>query len=281
MKKIKVSVQVKDFDIVDLNNLGSHNVTMSNVIVRSAQTLSLIEKRILMACISKMKDRTVKLSATEYANTYNVDLKNAYQHLKDGSTNLFNRYLSVNVKDGKSIGVMRIRWLSTSGYFDGEGYVTMGFAPEIMPHLINLKGQFTQYQLKQAADLRSLHSWRLLELLEQMRNDQPEGYLLISITDFHHAMEASESYKTNFSLLRQYVIEPAIKELNEKDGWAIEYIPLKRGRKVAALRFDFVKNKQLSLIQQGDPSLKNFVPKLKSPKAQPLHDYDESNWKPA
>ena len=43
MKKIKVSVQVKDFDIVDLNNLGSHNVTMSNVIVRSAQTLSLIE----------------------------------------------------------------------------------------------------------------------------------------------------------------------------------------------------------------------------------------------
>lgn len=281
MKKIKTTVQVKDFDIVDLHDLGSHSVVMSNVIVRSAQTLSLIEKRILMACISKMKDRTVELSASEYAKTYDIDLNKAYQHLKEGSSNLFNRYFTVAVKDGKRLGVLRIRWVSSSGYFDGEGRITVGFSPEVMPHLINLKGQFTQYQLKQAADLRSLHSWRLLELLEQMRSEQPEGYLLISITDFHHAMEASESYKTNFSLLRQYVIEPAIKELNEKDGWAIEYIPLKRGRKVAALRFDFVKNKQLSLIQQGDPSLKNAIPRLASPKALPIHQFDENNWKPA
>ena len=82
MKKIKTTVQVKDFDIVDLHDLGSHSVVMSNVIIRSAQTLSLIEKRILMACISKMKDRTVELSASEYAKTYDIDLNKAYQHLK-------------------------------------------------------------------------------------------------------------------------------------------------------------------------------------------------------
>ena len=36
-------------------------------------------------------------------------------------------------------------------------------------------------------------------------------------------MEATESYRKNFSLLRKWVIEPAVKELTEKDNWLIEW----------------------------------------------------------
>lgn len=272
---VKVTVSIDDLELVDLSSLGQRNVVMSNVIIRSAQTLSLIEKRILMAAVSKMKDREVELSAVEYAETYEVDLKNAYQHLKDAVLNLFERYLTVNFKDGKSTGTMRIRWVSAIGYVDGEGKIKINFSHEVMPQLINLKGQFTTYQLKQAASLRSVHSWRLLELLEQMRQKQGDGYLMISIDDFHHAMESSPSYRSNFSLLRRFVIEPAIKELNEKDGWAISYIPLKKGRKVAALRFDFEKDKQLSLLTPEDPSLKNVL--KTTGKAR---NWDENNWIP-
>ncbi|WP_431733691.1 replication initiation protein, partial [Kingella kingae] len=41
----------------------------------------------------------------------------------------------------------------------------------------------------------------------------------MSIEEFWHAMEATESYRANFQLLRKRVIEPAIKELTEKDNW--------------------------------------------------------------
>ena len=272
MAKTKTTITTASgFELVDINDLKSSSVVISNVVIRAAQTLSLVEKRVLMAAVSKMKDRSVELSATEYAETYGIELNKAYQHLKDAVNNLFERYLTVNFKDGKHTGIMRIRWVSAISYVDGKGKISLGFSHEIMPQLVNLKGQFTTYQLKQAAALRSIHSWRLLELLEQMRQKQGEGYLMISIDDFHHAMEASPSYRSNFSLLRRFVIEPAIKELNEKDGWAIDYAQLKKGRKVAALRFEFVKDKQLSLLSPTDPVVK-VTGKART--------FDKDNWIP-
>lgn len=247
MPKIKVTITEETkqgVDIINLNDLKKNNVVMSNVVIRAAQSLSLVEKRILMACVSKMRDKEVELTAGEYSETYGIELKHAYQDLKTGVMNLFNRYLTVNFKDKKHVGKLHIHWVQSAGYVDGEGKVVVEFTDKLMPQLVNLKGQFTQYQLQQAASLRSVHSWRLLELLEQMRQKQPEGHLIINIEDFHHAMEASESYKKNFGLLKKYLIDPAVKELNEKDGWAITYYPLKKGRKVAVLRFEFEKDPQ-------------------------------------
>lgn len=246
-KKIKVSIVEqtdRGVDLINLDDLKRNNVVMSNVVIRSAQTLSLVEKRILMACISKMKDKEVDLKATEYAQTYDVDLNKAYQQLKDGVVSLFKRYLTVNFKDKKHIGKLHIHWVQSAGYVDGEGKITVEFSDKIMPQLVNLKGQFTQYQLQQAATLRSVHSWRLLELLEQYRQKQPEGYLNINIEDFWHAMDISDSYRKNFNLLKTRVLDQAVKELNEKDGWAINYYPFKKGRKVAVLRFEFEKDPQ-------------------------------------
>ncbi|MDD0115899.1 replication initiation protein, partial [Shigella flexneri] len=91
-----------------------------------------------------------------------------------------------------------------------------------MPYLCELEDNFTKYQLSQACALRSVHSWRLLELFEQMNtNKENNGWLSISLEDFHHAMESPDSYKTTFGLLRKYMIEPAVKELTEKDHWMI------------------------------------------------------------
>ncbi|WP_211488914.1 replication initiation protein, partial [Escherichia coli] len=90
--------------------------------------------------------------------------------------------------------------------------------------------------------LRSVHSWRLLELFEQMNtNKENNGWLSISLEDFHHAMESPDSYKTTFGLLRKYMIEPAVKELTEKDHWMIDWKPIKKGRKVVRLEFWFRK----------------------------------------
>lgn len=287
-KRLKVKVieeTSQGVDIINLDDLKKNNVAMSNVLIRSAQKLSLIEKRILMACVSKMRGREVELKATEYAQTYDIELNKSYQHLKEGVTNLFNRYLTFNFKDGEHIGVMHVVWLQSAGYVDGEGKVIIEFSDKLMPQLVNLKGQFTQYQLQQAASLRSIHSWRLLELLEQMRQKQPEGYLTINIEDFWHAMEVKESYRSNFSLLRQYVIDPAVKELNEKDGWAISYYPFKKGRKVAILRFEFEKDPQQRLMLDFDTVKSDFekqqARERKNRQLQGLPNFDKNNWSPA
>lgn len=239
----------------DLMGLKRLNVVMANVVVRSAQSLTLAEKRILIAGIAKLrgKNEMVTLSAQEYAETYDVSLNTAYSQLKTAVENIFERYMQFQVSDGKTEGVSRIRWIDGYKYFDEEGYVRFGFGNQIFPYLFELnQGFFTKYQLKQAAALRSVHSWRLLELFEQMRQEKNgqklvDGWLHLPLEEFWHAMEATDSYKSNFGLLRKWVIEPAVAELTEKDNWLIQWEGIKRGRKVVAIKFKFERNPQQNL----------------------------------
>nr|WP_290430189.1 replication initiation protein [Shigella sonnei] len=186
----------------------------------------------------------VRITAQEYANTFGMPLKQAYSQLKEASENFFNRYIRFKLNEVSEIDVdvWKIRWLGAYKYNDGEANVLLHFTPQVMPYLCELEDNFTKYQLSQACALRSVHSWRLLELFEQMNtNKENNGWLSISLEDFHHAMESPDSYKTTFGLLRKYMIEPAVKELTEKDHWMIDWKPIKKGRKVVRLEFWFRK----------------------------------------
>jgi plasmid replication initiation protein len=232
-------------------DLGNNNVVISNYITRSAQTLSLVEKRILMAGIAKLSgvNGEVKLTAQEYAETYDVDIQTAYNQLRGAINALMKRTLSWQIKDGKHIGTLSCVWVQGYKYFKDEAYAKFKFSEYVFPFLFELQNEFTKYQLKQAAALRSVHSWRLLEMFEQYRDKvDGKGWLSMSIEEFWHAMEATESYKSNFQLLRKRVIEPAVKELTEKDNWLIEWEARKRGRRVAVLMFKFERNPQGSLF---------------------------------
>ncbi len=227
-------------------SLRGKNVVMSNAISRAAQSLSLAEKRIIFAAIAQMggKYAPVRITAQEYANTFGMPIKQAYSQLKEASENFFNRYILFKLNEVSEIDVdvWKIRWLGAYKYNDGEANVLLHFTPQVMPYLCELEDNFTKYQLSQACALRSVHSWRLLELFEQMNtNKENNGWLSISLEDFHHAMESPDSYKTTFGLLRKYMIEPAVKELTEKDHWMIDWKPIKKGRKVVRLEFWFRK----------------------------------------
>lgn len=65
-----------------------------------------------------------------------------------------------------------------------------------------------------------------------------------TIEDFCKSMEATEKQKGDFAKIRTKIIEPAVKELNEKDGWLIQWEAIKTGRRVTGLRFNFMKNPQ-------------------------------------
>lgn len=240
--------------------LSNHNVVISNYITRSAQTLNLVEKRILMAGIAKLGgvNGEIKLTAQEYADTYGVDIRTAYNELKRAVNTLMKRTLSWQITDGKKIGTRTTIWVQGYDYFKDEGLVKFRFSEYIFPFLFELEREFTKYQLQQAAALRSIHSWRLLEMFEQMKNKADgSGWLSMPIEEFWHAMEAKESHKKNFSDLRRWVIEPAVKELTEKDGWLIEWEARKRGRKVATLMFKFERNPQGGLFDQDTVPLPN------------------------
>ena len=186
-----------------------------------------------------------RLRAEDYAETFSVDPRTAYEQLKAAADHLYDR--SVTTKDTDPRGrpiVTKMRWIGRAKYHVGEGWVELSFHWEIVPHLFELKRRFTSYHLAQARALRSIYSWRLLEMMMQYKDT---GWREISIDDFCHAMEATESQRTNFAFIRRRIIEPAVKELREKDNWILTWEPVKAGRKVKGLRFEFQKDPQEQL----------------------------------
>lgn len=235
---------------------GSRWITMSNALTRAGHGLTLAEKRIVMCAVSKLDSRKVlppgevprtRITAAEFVETFNVDPNTAYEQLQEGAKHLYQRsiqfYEPAFKRNGKPLPptIVTMRWVGSVKYQKGEGWVELAWWPDLMRHLMGLKKQFTTYQLQQASALRSVYSWKLLELLMRFKD---KGHAQYTIEDFCTSMEATEKQRNDFGKIRTKMIEPAIKELIEKDGWLIQWTPIKAGRKVAAVRFDFMRDPQ-------------------------------------
>jgi plasmid replication initiation protein len=230
------------------------HVTMSNALVNSAQGLQLSEKRVISFAVAKLDSfksdggtvsGKVKLSAGDYAEAFDVDPDTAYNQLQACAESIIKKQVTWYEDGPKGPKKVQINWLSKAEYSKGEGVVSIWFTSHIQPHLVQLKAKFTSYKLAQTGALRSLYSWRLLELLTQFEST---GFRVMSIEDFADVMEATEKQRENFAAIRRKIIEPAVKELVEKDGWLIEWEPVKTGRKVTGLKFKFKRNPQGSLF---------------------------------
>lgn len=236
-----------------------HCVTMSNALTRAGHGLTLGEKRLVAWAASRLDSRhrlafgevpTTRIMAADYAEEFGVDLTTAYEQLEDAAKHLYIRSITFFEPAWKRNGTplpptkVQMRWVGAVKYQDGEGWVELKWWPDLLPHLVGLKNQFTTYKLQQASALRSTYSWKLLELL--MRFDAT-GWAEYDIEDFCASMDATEKQQQDFAKIRTKIIEPAIKELTEKDGWLIQWQPIKAGRRVRALRFTFMRNPQVRL----------------------------------
>lgn len=236
---------------------GERWVNMTNALARAGHGLSLAEKRLIAAAASKLDSRRApnpfqapktKITAQEYAETFGVDIDTAYDQLQSAGKQLFERKITfyeppASAKKKPALHMMR--WIGQATYHEGQAWIELHWWPALLPHLMGLRTTFTKYQLEQASALRSASSWRLLELLSSW---QDTGRAIFKIDEFATAMEATEKQRQNFAAIRRKIIEPAVKELTEKDGWMIEWDPIKTGRKVTGVAFSFRRNPQQKLL---------------------------------
>jgi len=237
---------------------GERWVSMTNALARAGSNLTLAEKRIVMAAVAKLDSRRwpqpgecpcVRIDASEYAETFGVSQDMAYVALQSASKALYNRTITFydeayrrNLTKRKKPPVTQMRWVGAVKYHEQQGWVELHFWHQVVPHLMGLRKQFTTYQLEQSHALRSVYSWKLLELFMSYKGG--EGWVDITIDDFCTSMEATEKQRGDFAAIRRKIIEPAVKELREKDNWLIEWRAINAGRKVTGLRFVFKRNPQ-------------------------------------
>lgn len=260
----------QDYSMVMPEETPDRHVSMSNRLARSAQGLNLAEKRLVALGLAGTDSVPMKglalaansgwkmrVSAMEYAEAFGVHPTTAYEQLKAASEKLFERYVRYEVKGKRNQPEeKKFRWVSAAHYAPGEGYVELNFSPEIAPHLLGLRSQFTTYKLRHAAAFDSVYAWRLYEILKSW---QSTGFYTTAIEDFWETMEAPPSCRKDFKALRTRVIEPAVEAISTKASMVIQWNVLRAGsRRVTGLEFRFGPDPQgkldIDLMPLGTPA---------------------------
>lgn len=257
--------QIDSGAVLTTQDAQDRYVSMSNRLARSAQGLNLSEKRLVALGLAgtdsvPLKNLVLaanagwkmKVTALAYAEAFGIHPTTAYEQLKSSSEKLFERYVRYEAKDRRGLLTeKKFRWVSGVTYAPGDGYVELNFTPEIAPHLLGLRKQFTSYKLRHAAAFDSIYAWRLFEILKSW---QSTGLYTTSIENFWEAMEAPPSCRKDFKALRIRIIEPAVAAIIAKASMLVEWKPIRAGsRRVTSLEFRFAANPQGQLdMGEGD-----------------------------
>jgi len=246
-KKLKNN-QYQDMKLHD--DKSSYMVAMSNGLVKSGYSLSLNEKRLVGIAASKIDSRkpmnspSIKISASEFAKTYEIHEKQAFRELRKAGRGLFDAKITFIEKGKRGNIVTDIRWVNKAKYYEGEGWIELQFYDELLPHLTNLKERFTTYKLSQSKALKKAYSWRILELMMMHKS---YGHFEMNVDEFAKVLELPKSY-LEYKHMRQRVLDPCCKELSKNSGYKVEYAALKRGRKVVRLVFDYQPDNQIQMF---------------------------------
>jgi hypothetical protein len=215
-------------------------ITLSNLLARGGQGLSLIQKRTVtlalahinvlredLAGIAAAGGLPIDVLASEYARAFSVSSAAAYLALKAVAPTLPSAVIEM--------GTGPISWVTSAGYHRKGLALTL--TPEVCTHLVGLTREFISYPLSTVAPLRSLYAWRLMECLESWRIKKEWE---IGLTEFCSMMGAPAGYAADFGRIRNRILDPAVSELAsqfQKLAWT----PIKLGQTVVKLRFEFTK----------------------------------------
>jgi plasmid replication initiation protein len=217
----------------------------SNYLVEASYKLTLQEQRLILACLGKVNSRyeipkTISITAMEYSEMMGIEIKNAHRELYKAANKLYER--SITVSDPEK--VEQFRWIQKKvTYLKGDGRITLTWSDDVIKYISQLKRRFTTYKLQHSANLQSVYSIRLYELLMQFNSTSER---IIHLEDFRKSLQLEDKYESYKDLNRR-VLKPAIKELNASSDLTIKFETIKKGKNIKVLVFDFEQKKQPQL----------------------------------
>ena len=240
----------------------SELIVKDNALIQASYTLDTVEQRLILLAIAEARETghgitensLLEVHASSYINTFNVEKHTAYTVLRDASKSLFDRYVTyhdINPKTGRDRS-FHCRWVDKIGYEPQSGIVFLRFTQDIVPLITRLEENFTKYELQQVSKLTSSYAIRLYELLIQWRSAGKTPIFDLSIFRQQLGVEAHQ-YKT-MSNFKTYVLDFALKQVNELTDVTAKYEQHKKGRVISGFSFS-VKQKKTSsdkIIKEPD-----------------------------
>lgn len=243
--------KVTRFELKEDVMLVKHNRLIES---KHAQ-LTMRHKKLIAMLMSQVNidDDIFKLyefPAQEICRLLGIDSGSIYEQLKEIAVELAGKTVLVEDKEARA---WKIYWfLSKAEYKNGCLY--MRLHEDMAPFLLKLYRDYTEYQLSTILELNSGHSITLYEWLKKWSKLKKRSTLLDELRE-RLGIHEKKSYN-NFKDLRKWILEPAVKEINEKTDLLARFEPQKQGKKVVGLTFFIIiKNQTIEPLEHNEQDI--------------------------
>ncbi|MCC3358976.1 replication initiation protein [Bacillus sp. REN16] len=217
---------------INENNL----VTKSNRLIEAAYKLTEIEQKIILTLISLVepgdtKFRSFTFPIKDFTKLIGTKSEKRYKELEEITANLMSKVHQIRFEDG----LTQVQWLTMAKYNYKQGTITLTLNEFLEPYLLDLKKEFTSYQLKNVSKLKGHYSIRIYELLRQYLNMRKKERTFF-LDDLREKLGCVNIYPA-YANFKQRVIVPAQKQINKKSDITFEFEEIKKGRSVNKIKF--------------------------------------------
>ena len=221
-------------------------VMKANALNEAYYDINLVAQRVVMLAIIEARQQgtiikaggVLRITASNYREHFECDKTTSYGSLKSACKSLYEADFLWADKDEK--GRTRnheSRFVQRATYCEGGAYVEIMFSNDIIPLITRLETQYTEYEIKQIADLQSTYALRLFELLMQWKSVGVTP--VIKLENLRSRLGVAKGQYDTMSNLKKRVLDFAVKEINENTDVTVTYEQQKEGRRIIGFIFKF------------------------------------------
>lgn len=213
-------------------------VVKSNELLRNTRyTLNTTEQKLLVYIISMIKPddkefKEVEINIVEYCRLAGIETNsgNIYQYIKDQIQVLANKSWWIPVNNNKEI---LFRWIDKASIEKGSGIIRIKLHDNLKPYLLDIRSNFTKYELINVLTLKGKYAIRLYELFKSYLW---QGHWEISVDDLKSLLNVADKYK-QFKEFKRSLLIPAIEEINKYTDLEVGFRVIKQGKAIKDIFF--------------------------------------------
>ncbi|NEX58846.1 RepB family plasmid replication initiator protein [Lactococcus lactis] len=251
--------QVYTLNEIEKRKVVEHNSLITSIAKMQKTALKMFE--LAVSCIdteNPPKDNIIYLSKKELFSFFDVSSASKHTRFKE-AIEYMQKQAFFQIKEEKNKGyemtsIVPIPTVKWNSYNDD---VMIQFNQFIMPYLIDLKAEFTQYKISELKELNSKYSLILYRWLAMnysqyehysvkggRRAEQVEAYRnpSISVKELREITDTINEY-TRFQSFENRVIKNAIEEINAHTSFNVSYEKVKKGRSIDSIVFHIEKKR--------------------------------------
>lgn len=255
-----VKKQVMYMDELTKRKVVEHNDLITSVAKMDKTPLKIFE--LAVSCIdtdNPPKDHTIYLSKKELFTFFEVSDNDKHSRFKQAIEKMQKQaFFEIREEKNKGYKMKSIVPIPYVEWTDYDDEVTIRFDQAIMPYLIDLKQNFTQYAISDIMELNSKYSIILYKWLSMhynqyehysskggRREEQVETYRhpSISIQELRTMTDTVDEYK-NMTDFTKWILNAPLKEINQYTHLNVAYDKIKKGRSIDSIVFHITKKWQ-------------------------------------